>query len=205
VQSRQVHDLSNFRNGTVKFRIKIPADVSFNIGVGDTYTNQNWVNFPANTTAYGLVRNGQWAQATIPVSALLGTKVAAQSLADIFMISSDANRLPTSAFQFAIDDIVWDSGTGTTTPPPTQSGPTYVTQTSATTLQFTTTTGGWADVHYTVNNGGQQNVRMRLDGTTNTYAAGGLKAGDVVRYSFTYWDTTRNFAVDTAQQSYTMQ
>ncbi|KGF81673.1 glycoside hydrolase [Massilia sp. JS1662] len=202
VQARQARDLTNYRNGTMKFRIKIPANVSFNIGVGDTYTNQNWVNFPANTTTYGLVRNGDWAQGSIPVSTLLGPKVALQSLLDVFMISSDANKLPASGFQFAIDDIVWDSGT-TTTPPP--SGPTYVTQTSATTLQFTTTTGSWADVHYTVNNGTQQNVRMRLDGTTNTYSAGGLKIGDVVRYSFTYWDATRNYAVDTAQQSYTMK
>ncbi len=202
VQARQARDLTNYRNGTMKFRIKIPANVSFNIGVGDTYTNQNWVNFPANTTAYGLVRNGDWAQASIPVSTLLGTKVALQSLLDVFMVSSDAGKLPASSFQFAIDDIVWESGT-TTTPPP--SGPTYVTQTSATTLQFTTTTGSWADVHYTVNNGTQQNVRMRLDGTTNTYSAGGLKIGDVVRYSFTYWDTARNYAVDTAQQGYTMK
>ncbi|MEW6371341.1 MAG: glycoside hydrolase family 16 protein [Pseudomonadota bacterium] len=203
VQARQARDLTNFRNGTMKFRIKIPANVSFNIGVGDTYTNQNWVNFPANTTAYGLVRNGDWAIATVPVSTLIGPKVALQSMLDVFMISSDANRLPASAFQFAIDDIVWDSGT-TTTPPPS-TGPTSVTQTSATTLQFNTTTGSWADVHYTVNNGAQQNVRMRLDGGANTYVAGGLKIGDVVRYSFTYWDTARNFAVDTAQQSYTMK
>jgi len=203
VQARQARDLTNYRNGTMKFRIKIPANVSFNIGVGDTYTNQNWVNFPANTTTYGLVRNGDWAQGSIPVSTLIGPKVALQSLLDVFMISSDANRLPASTFQFAIDDIVWDAGTGTSTPPP--SGPTSVTQTSATTLQFTTTTGSWADVHYTVNGGGQQNVRMRLDGTTNTYSAGGLKIGDVVRYSFTYWDAARNFAVDTAQQSYTMK
>ncbi|WP_322400714.1 glycoside hydrolase family 16 protein [Massilia luteola] len=202
VQARQAHDLTNYRNGTMKFRIKIPANVSFNIGVGDTYTNQNWVNFPANTTQYGLVRNGDWAQVSIPVSTLIGPKVALQSLLDVFMISSDANNLPASAFQFAIDDIVWDSGT-TSTPPP--SGPTSATQTSATTLQFTTTTGSWADVHYTVNDGTQQNVRMRLDGTTNTYSAGGLKIGDVVRYSFTYWDTARNYAVDTALQTYTMQ
>jgi beta-glucanase (GH16 family) len=203
VQARQAHDLTNYRNGTMKFRIKIPANVSFNIGVGDTYTNQNWVNFPANTTQYGLVRNGDWAQGSIPVSTLIGPKVALQSLLDVFMISSDANKLPASTFQFAIDDIVWDSGT--TAPPPPPSGPTYATQTSATTLQFTTTTGSWADVHYTVNNGTQQNVRMRLDGTTNTYSAGGLKIGDVVRYSFTYWDTARNYAVDTALQTYTMQ
>ena len=203
VQARQARDLSNYRNGTMRFRIKIPANVSFNIGVGATYTNQNWVSFPANTTAYGLVRNGEWATGAIPVSTLIGSKVALQSLLDVFMISSDANRLPASTFQFAIDDIVWESGT-TTTPPPA-SGPTSVTQTSATTLQFTTTTGSWADVHYTVNNGAQQNVRMRLDGSTNTFSAGGLKVGDVVRYTFTYWDTARNFAVDTAQQSYTMQ
>ncbi len=206
VQARQARDLSNYRNGTMRFRIKIPANVSFNIGVGDTYTNQNWVNFPANTTTHGLVRNGEWAQGSIPVSTLLGTKVAAQSLLDVFMISSDANRLPGSTFQFAIDDIVWDSGSGgTTNPTPTPTGPTWVTQLSATTLQFSTNTGSWADVHYTVNNGPQQNLRMRLDGTTNTYSAGGLKIGDVVRYSFTYWDTTRNFAVDTAWASYTMK
>jgi hypothetical protein len=60
-------------------------------------------------------------------------------------------------------------------------------------------------VHYTVNNGVQQNVRMRLDGSANTYTAGGLKIGDVVRYSFTYWDPVRNYAIDTAQASYTMK
>jgi beta-glucanase (GH16 family) len=206
IQSRQARDLSNFRNGTMRFRIKIPANVAFKIGVGDTYTNQNWVNFPANTTTYGLVRSGDWATATVPVGTLLGTKVAPQSLLDVFMIANADGTTPASAFQFAIDDIVWDSGTGTgTTTPPPASAPTSITQTSATTLQFTTTTGSWADVHYTVNGGGQQNVRMRLDGSTNTFIAGGLKIGDVVRYSFTYWDTARNGAVDTAQQTYTMQ
>ena len=149
IQARQARDLSNYRaNGTVKFRIRIPANVGFRVGVGDTYTNQNWVNFPANTTAYGLSRNGQWAQASIPVSTLLGPLVAAQSLSDIFMISSIDGSLPGSAFQFAIDDIVWESGGGgTTNPPPVTSGPTSATQTSSTMLQFATTTGGWADVH----------------------------------------------------------
>ena len=206
IQARQVRDLSNYRtNGTVKFRIKIPANVGFRIGVGDTFTNQNWVNFPANTTVYGLVRNGQWAQASIPVSTLLGPLVAAQSLYDIFMISSIDGSLPTSSFQFAIDDIVWESGSGGTTPPPAETGPTSVSQTSSTMLQFRTTTGGWADVHYTVNNGPQQNVRMQLANGVNTFTAGGLAIGNVVRYSFTYWDAARNFAVDTAQQTYTMQ
>lgn len=207
IQARQARDLSNYRNGgVVKFRIRIPGNVGFRIGIGDTYTNQNWVNFPANTTAYGLSRNGEWGQVTLPVSTLLGSLVAAQSISDIFMISSIDGALPGSAFQFAIDDIVWESsGGGTTNPPPVPSGPTSVTQESSTMLRFNTTTGGWADVHYTVNNGAQQNVRMQLSGSTNSYTAGGLKIGDVVRYWFTYWDAQRNFAVDTQQQTHTMR
>jgi len=201
IQSRQIHDMTNFRNGKMSFRIKIPANVAFKVGIGDTYTNQNWVSFPANATTYGLVRNGDWAQATIPVTDLAGPKVALQSLHDMFMFVNDS-PVPSSTFQFAIDDIVWDSGTSA----PTQSnGPTSITQTSATTLQFNTTTGSWADVHYTVNNGTPMNVRMTLSGSTNTYSIGGLKSHDVVTYSFTYWDTTKNYAVDTALQSFTMQ
>ena len=201
IQSRDIKDMSNFRNGKMTFRIKIPANVAFKIGVGDTYTNQNWVSFPANTTTYGLVRNGDWAQATIPVSVLAGPAIALQSLHDIFMFANDA-PIPSATFQFAIDDIVWDSGTTAPTQP---SGPTSITQTSATTLQLNTTTGSWADVHYRVNNGPQQNVRMTLSGTTNTYLINGLKTQDVVAYNFTYWDTTKNYAIDTALQSYTMQ
>jgi len=208
IQSRDIKDMSNFRaKGTMSFRIKIPANVPFKVGIGDTYTNQNWVSFPANTTAYGLVRNGEWSQATIPVSTLAGQLVALQSLHDIFMFVNDS-PVPGTPFQFAIDDIVWDSGTTTTTPPPPPpppSGPTSITQTSASTLQMNTTTGSWADVHYKVNNGGQMNVRMTLSGTTNTYVISGLKKGDVVTYNFTYWDTAKNYAVDTATTSYAMQ
>ena len=110
IQSRDIKDMSNFRNGKVTFRVKIPANVAFKVGVGDTYTNQNWVSFPANTTAYGLVRNGDWAQATIPVTTLAGPTIALQSLHDIFMFANDSTA-PGATFQFAIDDIVWDSGT----------------------------------------------------------------------------------------------
>lgn len=60
-------------------------------------------------------------------------------------------------------------------------------------------------MHYSVNGGGQQNFRMRHDSGNNTYSAGGLKIGDVVRYSFTYWDSAKNFAVDSPQLSYTMK
>lgn len=109
VQSRQIHNMSNYRNGSVKFRIKIPANVAFKIGIGDTYTNQGSVTFPANTTAYGLVRNGQWGTATIPVASLAGSLIALQSMSDLFQIFSVDGSLPTSSFQWAVDDIVWDT------------------------------------------------------------------------------------------------
>lgn len=208
IQARQLRDLTNYRNGNLKFKIKIPANVSFNIGIGDTYTNQNWVNFPANTTAFGLVRNGEWATATVPISTLIGPKVALQSIADIFMFSGDNTKLPTQAFQFAIDDVYWDTGTTTPTDPTTPTTPTTpdgITQPTATTVKFSQATGTWADVHYTVNGGGQLNVRMLKEGSGNAYTVSGLKKGDIVRFNFTYWDPARNGAYDTAQQSYTLK
>ncbi len=111
IAPRQARDMSKFANGTVKFRIKIPANVAFKISVSDTYTNSNAVTFPANTTAYGLVRNGDWAQATIPVADLRGPVVALQSMSAMFNFVSVDGQLPQAAFDMAIDDVIWDCGT----------------------------------------------------------------------------------------------
>ena len=66
--SIQPVNLSNFENGHLKFKIKIPSNISFQIGIIDAWGNQSYVNFPANQTAYGLTRNGDWGQASIPIS-----------------------------------------------------------------------------------------------------------------------------------------
>lgn len=110
IASRQAHDMSKFANGVVKFRIRIPANVAFRIGVSDTYTNANWITFPANQTTYGLVRNGNWAQATIPVTDLRGPLVALQSMGSLFQFVNVDGQLPTAPFDMAIDDIVWECG-----------------------------------------------------------------------------------------------
>ncbi len=110
VASRQAHDMSKFANGTLKFRIKIPANVAFKVAINDTYTNSSSVTFPANTTTYGLVRNGEWAQATIPIADIRGIN-ALQSMSQLFSFSSVDGQLPQTTFDFAIDDIVWDCGT----------------------------------------------------------------------------------------------
>lgn len=205
IQSRQVRDMSGFRNGHIKLKIKAPANVAFRIGIYDTYTNQSSVTFPANTTAYGLVRDGEWGTATIPVAEIAGPKIALQSMLDLFQFFSVDGALPGQQFQIAFDDIIWDSGVAGV--PKVAVAPALVKaaavtgstmQTSASTLEFAAPGSGWVDVHYSVNGGETQTVRLRADGGTHRYVAGGLKAGDVVEYRFTAWDAARQVAVDSA-------
>ena len=111
IQTRQARDLSNFaEEGELTFSIKIPADVAFKVGIEDSYTNQHWVDFPANTTTYGLVRDGEWATASIPAADIRGDLIALQSLEGMFYIASIDGQLPTAPFEMAIDDIVWTGG-----------------------------------------------------------------------------------------------
>jgi hypothetical protein len=77
------------------------------------------------------------------------------------------------------------SGGGTTSPDYTTS----VTAVGAgqARISFTPTTpAAYVDVHYLVNGGGQQNFRMANSAGTWTQTVGGLSAGSVVTYWFTY-------------------
>ena len=87
--------------------VKIPAHIAFQIGIIDAWGNQNYVDFPANQTTYGLVRNGDWAQASIPVEDLRGLYI------DLRMLSYEFVILEVNGQQceFALDDIYWDGGT----------------------------------------------------------------------------------------------
>ncbi|RBP48737.1 di-heme oxidoredictase family protein [Arenicella xantha] len=110
VQSNQARNLTNFADGELTFNIQIPADVSFRIGVTDTYSNENWVTFPALETKYGLTRDGSWGQVSIPMADLRGDLIAIQSLQYLFAISSDASNLPDGPFEYAIDNIFYTGG-----------------------------------------------------------------------------------------------
>ena len=208
IASREAHDMSGFRNGNIKLKIKAPANVAFKIGILDNYTNHSWVTFPANTTAYGLVRNGEWGTATIPVAEIAGPLVALQSMNSLFEFLSVDGSNPSAPFQIAFDDIVWDSGTASVrqvvvASPAAKAAAvsTDATQRSATTLDFVASASGWVDVHYRVNGGELQDVRMRQVGSTSRYTAGGLKKGDSVEYRFTSWDTGRQLATDSAAKT----
>lgn len=106
IMSLQPLNLFDFPDGHLKFRIKIPANVTFKIGVIDSWSNQYWVTFPANTTAYGLVRNGEWGQAAIPVSVLRGTAIDMRMLSYPFAVLEEQGI----GCEFGIDDIYYDGG-----------------------------------------------------------------------------------------------
>lgn len=107
IMSVQPVNLFNFGDGFLKFMIKIPANVSFQIGIIDAWGNQSYVEFPANQTTYGLVRDGEWGQASIPVSDIRGEFI------DLRMLSYEFVILETNgaSCEFAIDDIYYEGGT----------------------------------------------------------------------------------------------
>lgn len=272
IASRQINDMSNFVDGNLKFRIKIPANVGFKIGVRDNYTNENWVNFPAGQTTYGLVRNGEWAQATIPVSVVRGQLIALQAMTTLFSIAS-LDPLPTSNFEMAIDDIVWECGTSaaclgggassssvkssssvasskssassyvdisssksssssvvsssvvsssavsssvssskssvsssvsSSVKSSTSSsvGKSYGHTISGSSVTFYVNNAPWADIHYTINGAGQQNVRMTVSGSNNTFTLSNVAPGTVVNYFYTIGQSLG--AIDTTWTPFTM-
>src|SRR5690606_17541269 len=56
---------------------------------------------------------------------------------------------------------------------------------NTTTLRAIVTEGDIVDIHYTLNGGPQQNLRMLQDGSNWYYDITGLVAGDMVNVSFT--------------------
>jgi len=106
IMSVQPVNLFNFGDGHLKFMIKIPANVTFKIGIIDAWNNQNYVSFPAGQTTYGLVRNGEWGQASIPVEVLRGLYIDLRMLSYEFVILEEQG----TQCQFALDDIYWEGG-----------------------------------------------------------------------------------------------
>lgn len=108
IQSSFGQDMSNYVDqGSLKFNIKIPANISFKIGITDNYTNETYLTFPAGETKYGLTRNGEWEQVEIPLIDFAGG-LAFQDTNYMFSLASVDGEIPTSTFEFAIDNIYWE-------------------------------------------------------------------------------------------------
>ena len=106
IMSMQPINLFNFAEGHLNFRIKIPANISFQIGIIDSWGNQSYVDFPSNQTIYGLTRDGDWGQASIPVQDIRGQFIDLRMLSYEFVIL----EVNGASCQFALDDIYWSGG-----------------------------------------------------------------------------------------------
>ncbi len=105
IKMNEALNLSNFQAGYLNFMIKIPAEVTFQIGMNDINGNENYLEFPANQTAYGLVRDGEWGKASIPLQELaVGVDL---SNSDYVFIIREENGVQC---HFAIDDIYYSGG-----------------------------------------------------------------------------------------------
>ena len=106
IMSIQPVNLYNFGDGFLNFRIKIPSNIAFQIGIIDAWGNQSYVEFPSGQTKYGLVRNGEWGQASIPIEDIRGPYIDLRMLSYEFVIL----EVNGAACEFALDDIYWDGG-----------------------------------------------------------------------------------------------
>lgn len=99
---------------------------------------------------------------------------------------------------------VYGGGNPTPTPTPTGDYTRGVTSLNSTQARiwFTSNVNStWVDVHYKVNNGGQQNFRMTKNGSTWEQTVSGLSSGNVITYWFTY--EKAGLAYDTGTFTYT--
>ena len=106
IMSMQPVNLFNFGEGHLKFMIKIPANISFQIGIIDAWGNQSYVEFPSNQTKYGLVRDGNWGQASIPIDDIRGEYIDLRMLSYEFVVL----EVNGASCEFALDDIYWEGG-----------------------------------------------------------------------------------------------
>ncbi|MCR3759384.1 hypothetical protein KYB31_10335 [Clostridium felsineum] len=96
----------------------------------------------------------------------------------------------------------------TPTPTPTPVGTSYgVTKTGANSAVIwfnPSPSAAWTDVHYIVNSQNQLNYRMTYNNSTKRWEQNitGLKTGDNIKYSFTYWQTA---ATDSPFYNYTFK
>ncbi len=117
-------NLQNFSAGSLKFNFKSTYTGQFKIGI-TTGHGESWINFPAGATPYGLVRDGNWHQVTIPLADFqnpnAGMNVDLLTLKSGFMFAGDPAA---SAANFYFDDIYFFKTPTVTAASPLTAAPT---------------------------------------------------------------------------------
>lgn len=80
-------DMSNYAGGSLKFHMRTTSAAPFRIGVKPPGPSEFWLPFNAGGEQYGLVRDGEWHEVTIPLSAFAGLDLS--SVEQMFMLVAD--------------------------------------------------------------------------------------------------------------------
>lgn len=101
--------LTDYRNmrayggGSLKFHMRTTTPATFKIGVNTSF-GDSWVDFTAGGPNYGLVRDGQWHQVTIPFSAFYDLDL--HAVKQMFMVVADP---PAQDVELFIDNVYYQS------------------------------------------------------------------------------------------------
>ncbi|MEN0037304.1 MAG: glycosyl hydrolase [Cellvibrio sp.] len=170
--------LGHLATGTGALTANHPAAVAFNKNGVLTYIAYNFscsainvaysdgTNFSVPAKGYALKRTGQSVVSS-------GAGCGATS-------STPSSAAPSSVASSSKSSVAPSSVASSVAATPY--GHTVLTSTS---VRFHANNAAWADIHYTINGGAQQNIRMTNANNNNTYTVTGIPAGATVRYFFT--------------------
>ena len=188
--------LGHLATGTGALTANHPAAVAFNKNGIMTYIAYNFgcsalnvaysdgTNFSVPAKGYALTRTGQAVVAN--GAGCSGTSSsAASSVAPSSVASSPKSSVAPSSVASSV-----------------AATPYGYTVISANSVRFHANAAAWADIHYTLNGGPQQNIRMTHNAdNSNSYSLGNIPSGAVVRYFFTIAQGAG--AMDTAWAQFT--
>ena len=106
-------NLSGHMGGALKFHFKTTYTGQFKFGL-KTGHGESWINIPAGSTQYGIIRDGQWHEVSIPLTEFgnpaAGRNFDNMSVKSAFMFAGDA---PASTADFYFDNIYFSKNTVT--------------------------------------------------------------------------------------------
>ncbi|MCO1336578.1 discoidin domain-containing protein [Microbulbifer sp. OS29] len=103
-------NLMNYQNGHLNFLMKTTTEESIGIGIASTSGGESWIDLSTEGNSFGLERDGQWHQVSIPLSKFgLDFNTINQAL----MVRGNA---PTADFTLALDDIYFSESGAKTAP-----------------------------------------------------------------------------------------
>ncbi|MEQ9303073.1 MAG: glycoside hydrolase family 16 protein, partial [Marinoscillum sp.] len=105
LNSSDMLNLSNFSNGSLRFKMKTTSQEPFNISV-ESNTGGAGIAFLSGEEKFGLQRDGQWHDVEIPIELLVTNFKAVQVP---FTIGNVENSNPTTSATYEIDEIHFSS------------------------------------------------------------------------------------------------